>query len=209
MDGIVTTLKANWVVIAQAPWAFVIVTAVITATLWIVINFFKAVQFEALEARLKLRDDEIGDYKRKLAGASPDEAKARMEALEKAINALQPKQRSLSDTQKHLICKDLARLEYKEGLLAIIYVQMSLESASYARDFQEALAVVGWNVVPDVLIFGPRITKKGLTLSGSPSAEHQPVLTALTLGFQAAGLEFALETQEDLTEVRIYVDMMP
>lgn len=75
MDSIVHTLKENWAVIAQAPWAFLVWTAVIAGALWAVLSYLKSDQIAALEARIKLRDDKISDLERieRSSSATADE----------------------------------------------------------------------------------------------------------------------------------------
>jgi hypothetical protein len=89
MSNLMQTLRDNWAVIAQAPWAFLVVTVLLAGTIWLVVKALKAEQVGSLEARLKLRDDEIADYKRKLDGASPQQAHDRIEALERRIGQLE------------------------------------------------------------------------------------------------------------------------
>ena len=91
MGEIFTTLQANWAVIQQAPWIFGIWTVVVVSAAWAFVSHLKANTIETLEARLRLRDDRISEYERKLPAASPDQARALFDALEKKIEAMKPK----------------------------------------------------------------------------------------------------------------------
>jgi len=70
MESIAKTLKENWTVVIAAPYAFLICIVVVGAALWAIISYLKANETSTLEARLKLRDDEITGLKRDLAAAT-------------------------------------------------------------------------------------------------------------------------------------------
>ncbi len=214
MREMVRTLRDNWSVIAGAPWAFAIVAGLMSGLIWIVLKEFSKRQIEGLkhqienlEARLKLRDDEIADYKRKLQGATPKEAGERIAELERQVLELQPKQRSLTQDQKACIGRHVAGNALPNDLLNIIYVGSSPESAIYAHDFKEALSLGGWSVEPDTVLFGSRVMNKGLTLAQASSDEHKTVSKILATALRKADVEFKEERNENLADVRLYIDM--
>jgi hypothetical protein len=72
-------------VILQAPATFALCAVIIAGIIWAVFSFHYSGQIENLntqikttsesyEARIKLKDDQLADYKSKLGGASPQEA---------------------------------------------------------------------------------------------------------------------------------------
>jgi hypothetical protein len=65
-------IRDNWAVIAQAPWAFVALAIVLGVLIWVGLTYLKDHQIGNLESRIRLKEDEIADYKRKLEGATPD-----------------------------------------------------------------------------------------------------------------------------------------
>lgn len=86
-------LGGEWGVISQAPVIFFVALAILATAIWFALHW----QFGA---RLTLRDDAIADYRRKLDGATPDEAADRIARLEKRLNSLTPI--PIEDLQKGL-----------------------------------------------------------------------------------------------------------
>lgn len=182
-EDILHWIEANWSVITQAPWVFVGWTVLIAGAFWILLDYLKANQFSDLEGRLKLRDDEIADYKRKLGGATPDEAKARIDALEAQITKLQPRRLSLQ--QEATIVQALAETT---GTLSVLQHVGPADSAKFADDIGRAFQKAGWQVQGSAVMMG------GLTvgLQFTPheiSAAAQAAANAL----RAASLDFQSE----------------
>jgi hypothetical protein len=86
--GVLETLRAEGVAIGQAPWSFAICVAVVTGVLFVVLRAFKAQEIADLHSRLTLKSDEAADYRRKLDGATPEEARARVTKLELEVQQL-------------------------------------------------------------------------------------------------------------------------
>lgn len=186
MGSLIDTLKANWSVIAQAPLAFAIWTLALIGIIWVIVAHLKSNQIEALDGRLKLRDDEISDYKRKLSGASPDEAKARIEALELAVSHLTPKR--LADDQLRTI---VANARIAPGAVSVTYDMAYAAGQVMAGQLQRALAEAGWQVTGG-MVGGPGfVPPEGLAISLSAEAERTPAERALLRAFEVAGLKFA------------------
>ena len=83
-------LGQEWKVIGGAPFTFLIGLFFAGAVIWAVIKGMGAATESALRERISLRDDQLLDYKEKLSGASPDEARRQIEILEKRIAELEP-----------------------------------------------------------------------------------------------------------------------
>lgn len=82
MSNPIEVLRDEGGVIAAAPWSFAICLFVVGGVIYLILRAMKAQEIADLNSRLTLRNDEIADYRRKLDGKSPDEAKAFVEALE-------------------------------------------------------------------------------------------------------------------------------
>lgn len=54
-------------------------------------RFMFSERIATLKSRIEARDEKISDYDQKLEGASPDEARKRIEALELQVKALSPR----------------------------------------------------------------------------------------------------------------------
>jgi hypothetical protein len=80
-------LFAGWPMIrANLPTFFVIVVLIIGAVWWLMDWRYGAI-VASKTGQIELQDRQLADYKQKLDGASPDQAKAKMEALEHTIRA--------------------------------------------------------------------------------------------------------------------------
>ncbi len=76
--------------IGGAPFTFISGLLLATVAIWVIVKGMGAATESALRERISLRDDQLLDYKEKLSGASPDEAKQRIEALEHRLAELEP-----------------------------------------------------------------------------------------------------------------------
>lgn len=118
MGGLLTTLKENWDVIADAPLAFMIWTIVLLGICWAILSYIKRHQIGDLKSRLSLRDDEIADLKRKLQGASPDEAGARVDRDDKSMTFDIEGGTDVTLESNHSSAEKFAHVRNVEGLSA-------------------------------------------------------------------------------------------
>jgi hypothetical protein len=74
--------------IKAAPRPFILTIALVIGAVWWVVDYTYGTRLSSKNAQLELSDRQIADYKQKLSGASPDEAKARVADLEKKIEEM-------------------------------------------------------------------------------------------------------------------------
>lgn len=78
-------LTTGWPMIrANLPTFFVILVVLIGA-IWVVMNWSYGAVIASKNGQIELQDRQLSDYKQKLDGATPDQAKAKIEALEHTI----------------------------------------------------------------------------------------------------------------------------
>lgn len=184
MDPI-NTFRSEFPVIAGAPWSFAIGLTVIGLLIWTVVRWSKAKEISDLESRLKLRDDEIADYKRKLDGATPDEAHHQIEELRAAIRRLDgPK---LTADQAGALAMAAARAP---GNLEINCDVGFVQGRAYARALGEAFSAPGWQVYIGNVGGVEDIPKKTLTVSLRPEENRTDQDRAMIAALDAAGLEY-------------------
>lgn len=171
--------------IAQAPWAFAILTAVIIGVVWAVINHLKSNQIGNLESRLSLRDDEIANYKRKLEGATPDEAAERIDRLEREIAALKP--REISPAQVTAIIQSL---QGKRGIVSIRQDMAYVDGRNIANGLQRAFGRAGWQVTLTMGLGINADLHTGIGICVVDPAQLDPPHQAVRDAFAAAGVEF-------------------
>ena len=187
MGDILDALRDNWEAVAQAPWAFALWTMIVSGAIWAAVNHLKANQLENLKSRLALRDDEIADYRRKLEGASPDEAKARMDMLEHEIARLKPRELSNEDIAAITLAASTS-----PGAVAIVYDMAYSAGQRMAGQMQRAFAAAGWRV-SNGMVGGPtHLPPEGISIALRPEAERTTAERALINAFRSAGLAFAV-----------------
>jgi len=106
------------------PKTFALVTAVIIAIVWLIVNYSYSTILSNKNSQIELQDRQLGDYKQKLDGATPEQAKAKIEALENTIRltvgskweALSSYQISALAVQLKAIQKSRAEVMYENAL---------------------------------------------------------------------------------------------
>jgi len=78
-------LLEQWDVIAANPKPFLLALVVIAAIIWAVLSYFYKTRIENLRSEIALVMRQRDDYQEKLGGATPDQAKSKMEELEKRV----------------------------------------------------------------------------------------------------------------------------
>ncbi|MGO9133783.1 MAG: hypothetical protein ACLP8A_07000 [Methylovirgula sp.] len=113
--------------------------------IWGALSWSYSSIINSYEGRIKLKDDQISEYKDKLNGATPAEAKARLDALESQLKALSP--RRLSSEQRNLIARAISGTK---ATINIVHDGASPDANQFAGDFLWAFQAGGWTVVPSM-----------------------------------------------------------
>jgi hypothetical protein len=87
MDQWIQRFADGWPMIWANPKTFALMTAVIITIIWLIVNYSYSTVLSNKNSQIELQDRQLSDYKQKLDGASPDQAKAKIEALEATIRA--------------------------------------------------------------------------------------------------------------------------
>ena len=205
-DSAVASLSGQFATIMSAPAAFIIVLGFISAGLWKFLSHHYAGRLATKDAQIEFHKERISEYERK-AGATPDEAQARIEDLEERIAALQPSQRRLSEEQKAAIASALRGIAVSSKDIDLIFPLPSPEAAIYAQDFEEAFYQGGWQINADSMIAGHRLRQKGITLGVPDLANKSSIAEALSNGLTRANLQFNWAQDDHRDHARLYIDM--
>jgi hypothetical protein len=159
METLIKYLAGEGRVILQAPATFLIAIAIVAGLIWAAMSWSYSSQITNLQSRLSLRDDQISDYKSKLDGATPAEARKRLDDLENQVKVLSA--RRLTTQQKEKIAKALAGAV---GVIDIAHDMAAADAKAYTGDFALAFRSAGWIVsLPAALgISNPPATGIGL-----------------------------------------------
>jgi len=210
MEALIEYLAKEGRVILQAPATFSVALVLCVGVIWAAFSWAYLSRFEgqsstlsSLEGRLKLKDDQISDYKDKLSGATPLEAKKRIEALELQVTALSP--RRLTTEQKAQISNSLAGAA---GSINIGSDMAVADAKPLAADLASAFQAAGWRVnLPMFMgLSDPPASGLGLRIANpsQPSQVDKRVQAAL----RAANLVFDVETGR-LSKIQPYPGMPP
>ena len=90
MQQWIQDLTTGWPMIRANLPTFLVIVVLIIGALWWVMELRYGVIVASKTSQIELQDRQLADYKQKLDGASPDQAKAKIEALEKTISVSNP-----------------------------------------------------------------------------------------------------------------------
>jgi hypothetical protein len=150
MEALIKYLAGEGRVVLQAPVALLIVCISVFGIAYAIMNWKYTSQIEIYQTRLALKDETIANYKEKLNGATPDEAKKRLEALEALVKTISP--RRLSDDQKKIITKLISNTK---GVISITHDAGAADAKVFAYDLANIFRSCGWEVrLPMVIGLG-------------------------------------------------------
>jgi len=140
------------------------------------------------EAELKLAIAQRDDYREKLGGASPDQAKARIDALEKRLARVEP--RRLDQEQRAKLSSRL-HSSPPNTPIQIMHDGACADCNQYAADFNAILSAAGWQTRATAgLGIGGPLSPKGLTLRIYDVGNSSPEGILLAQAFEAAAIPF-------------------
>ena len=192
-------LTAGWPMIwANLPTFFILV-ALVTGVVWWLMDWRYGGILSNRDGVIANRDSEItllkgqrDDYKEKLGGASPDQAKARIDALEARLARLEP--RRITESQR----ADLtARLQLPAGITSSVAISRDAACpdchalvATMGAAFSSAR---GWQVSNPVMMGIGNMPPTGFAVRlsdiNNPSLAQRIVIDAL----RALGIQFDLQ----------------
>ncbi len=186
--------------ILQAPLSFLVAQTISITVIWWIFNYLYATRInglessiQSLEGRIKLKDDQINDYKSKLDGATPEEARKRLDELELKLVSLLP--RRLTTEQKLKIGEIISELN---GSIMIARDGSCHDAAALANDIAEAFRSAKWRVsLPLVMgINTPPTSGIGLLVSDQTNLSHSETLVKLAL--ESARIEFNIQSDNKM-----------
>jgi hypothetical protein len=154
-------------VIAAAPWTVAAIllafAAVSTAAIWRALSW-------SYQSRLHSRDDQIAllqrqrdEYKEKLSGASPEEAKAKIDDLERRLLRLEP--RMITAEQREAIVRVLGSVAGEAHIVEVAHDAACADCNRYAAEVGAAIrAASGWSTVNSMVMAPSVQPAKGIAV---------------------------------------------
>lgn len=180
-----TYLASEASVIADAPVIFAMAVLASAAIVWWLANLRFGGVIDSQRERLHSRDEKIADYKIKLEGAEPEEARAHIKDLEARLARLEP--RRLTDTQQETMSRHLAAAA---GVIDVVFDGACVDGRAFSAGFGAVFQKAGWRVgfpmvfgIGDPPATGLKVTVKDLNRLSE--ADH-----ALFTAMDASGLRY-------------------
>ncbi|TBY73369.1 hypothetical protein E0H51_23905 [Rhizobium leguminosarum bv. viciae] len=195
MDLLLSMIQQNWAVISQAPFGVVSLLLVIATAAFSAGRFFLSEKVANLESRLAAKDETIANYREKLAGATPDEARSKIDELEGRLLALEP--RLLSADQLAMFS---AIVGTKPGSAQVVVDLASANRQQLARQLERSLKDVGWNVEIGSAAGVSNPPKTGISITPG-SGEDTADANLLARAFDAIGVAYEILTPSAYTNM--------
>jgi hypothetical protein len=149
LEQFLTHVAAETRAIASVPIAFVGSLLIIAGIVYVATRWRYGLVISDLRERLKLSDDRLSEFRDKLNTESPDDAKARVDALEAQLAALrlQVPPRRLTDRQRVLLRDAIVRPVRVLCSIEIEHDMSCMDCKPYAQDLCSVFAAIpGWRV---------------------------------------------------------------
>jgi hypothetical protein len=135
-------LLEQWAVVTAAPIPFAIAVVVAAGLIWLAVGWSYSGVLASKNGQIELQDRQLADYKQKLDGASPDQAKAKIDALERRVRVTVGKEwEPLTRAEKVALTSRLKDIQKTR-------IQIMYENAlgkELAESFLEAFKAADWN----------------------------------------------------------------
>jgi hypothetical protein len=183
----IVELPGEWKAVIDAPAIFIFTLVVLAVGIWSAVSWSYRSLLRNKDGEMRLLERQLSAYKEKLEGASPEEAKARIDQMEQQLKKLTP--RKLSQEQKQTLEQNLRHLGAAHSVSILTDMSCS-DGAKYGADIGHLLSSsLGWAITSGGVI-GPAYrppTGLGIQITGAI-----PVGTELAVGqaFQRAGVDF-------------------
>jgi hypothetical protein len=189
-------LRREAITIASAPILFVGILLVAMVVMWGVLHWSYRAVLSGKDSHIAMLQRWVAEYRESLSGATPDEAKRRIETLETEIKTLRLRlhPRRLAAAQRQAI-EDHSRLPAgaQPYEVTIIYETDCGDCKPFAMDLAATLRVSGgWNVRMEVKARPPERLRGGLAISVPDPLRPPPAAVRLQEALRSAGLAFTV-----------------
>jgi hypothetical protein len=190
-------LTAGWPMIRANLPTFIVLAALMFGAIWWLMEWRYGGIISGRDSIIANKDSEIilykgqrDDYKDKLSGATPEQAKARIDALETRLARLEP--RRLTEAQR---VEFAARVRAPVGSIysvAVIRDISCAECIQLAADISAAFGA-GWNVSNPMAMGITNMPPHGIAVRCMDIANPSPEARLVIEAMRAAGIPFDLQ----------------
>jgi hypothetical protein len=189
-------LQREWAVIRGAPWSFVTAVAITAGAIWFFLSEINQGTISAKDATIETLKAQTDSYREKLSGATPEEAKARIDELEARVRRIEPRQ--LSPQQKKIITENALLPAWASYTLSIESDLRCLDCKQYAGEFSDIFSEAHWVIMAPMIEKPSTKSSKGIAVLSSDPNNPLPAAAALIRALKAADIQFDLMPGSDL-----------
>lgn len=198
--------------VGSAPVAFTVIVLAAAVVMWGVTHWSYATLLSSKNTRIAFLERRVAEWRDKMSGMSPDEARARLQALETQVKSLQIRlePRTLTDEMRQALI-DRARLRPgQQSTLSILSEEDCSDCQRFAAQLVSALRETQtWTA--NVGIFNEKIARPryGLAVRVADPLRPPPEAARLQAGLQAARIPFEMIGGGSGTSVELIVTERP
>ena len=195
MDESSQGLRQQISAVASAPLLFVVAVLAIAAVVWGILELSYRTVLSSKDRHIAVLERRVADYRDVVGGATPDEARKRIEALETELRTLrlrgQP--RRVTGEQRQAIV-DRSRLPAGAALRNVTAVteQSCTDCAAFAAELTEALGASQAWAVNTVTVANLPDSRAGLAIRVPDRLRPPPDAMVLQQALRSGGLEFTV-----------------
>jgi hypothetical protein len=184
--------------LASAPIPLALIVVVMAGVIWWLVDWSdsaifasKNAEMVSKNAQIELLERQVADWKQKTEGQTPDEAKARLDALEAHLARIEP--RSLSVEQRDAIRSKIADFPSAHAYSLNIVSDMSCgDCVQYAADFKAVLMEARWRVEMPKVLAAKGGSPTGIAILTPDPSKPLPAAAVVARALTAAKIQFDL-----------------
>lgn len=196
MPDLFGRIAQEWPVIAAAPVTFVGAVSAAALIIWLALKWSYQSVLDGKNGEIASKASEIAllqrqrdDYRDKLSGASPDEAKAKIDDLERRLLLLEP--RRLATEQREAISRVLGTFAGPPSVVQVAYDVACPDCNGYAAEIGGAISrVPGWTIGHPAIMGPGAKSPRGVAVLVSDPQNPGQTANLLIRAFSEAGIEF-------------------
>lgn len=186
---IAKSIWEQFVTVGNAPVPFIAAVLFSGWLIWLAVRREYATRLANADSTQALLERQLQDYKDKLSGATPDEARARLDALEARIDAMGPRRLTAEQRQRMAVILD----QHKGRAIEITSDASSADATQLARGLALAFNGSGWHTQTATALGIGNPPASGVGIIVPNPASLAPEQHAVAQALTAAGLAYDIQ----------------
>jgi hypothetical protein len=189
-DTLISHMGDEWRLVTHGPVLFIVSVLIVGSLAYGIARGQYEARMATLKERLDFKDDQVKEYKDKLSGATPDEAKARFDALERRVTQIGGRRltRDQRDRLMHSVIGAGAG-----AFISIAYAMSQGDCGAYATDFARTFSDAGWDVENVATMGLESESFRGTSVVVTNATALQPLESTVLNALRNAEIQFDLE----------------